>query len=125
MDRCLGRHNKRHGRYRYRGMIEQPHLRAVERRVLAMRDDGVHVEEIARRIDRSPAHVERVIAWTDIPRTGQRARTSPTARQRAVLRLRAEGESHAEIGERFKRSPEYIRQVEGLAHYTQGLDLLT
>ena len=106
-------------------MNTQPHLRPVERRVLAMRDDGVHVDEIARRIQRSPAHVERMIAWTDIPRQGLRVRTSPTAIQRAVLRLRAEGESHAEIGRRFNRSPKYIRQVEGLAYYTQGLELLT
>jgi DNA-binding CsgD family transcriptional regulator len=106
-------------------MSEQPGLRAVERRVLAMRDDGVSIDEIARRIDRSPGHVERVIAWTEIPRMGPRTRTTPTAMQRAVLRLRAEGESHDEIGERFKRGPRYIRQVEGLALYTQGLELLT
>lgn len=108
-----------------RPMNQQAHLRPVERRVLAMREEGVHIEEIARRFDRSPAHMERVIVWTDIPRTGPRARTSPTARQRAVLRLRADGQSHDEIARRFKRSPKYIRQVEGLAHYTQGLDLLT
>lgn len=90
-----------------------------------MREDGVSIDEIARRIDRSPNHVERVIAWTDIPRSGPRARSTPTAMQRAVLRLRAEGESHGEIAARFKRGPKYIRQVEGLAYYTQGLDLLT
>ena len=106
-------------------MIQQPHLRAVERRVLMMRDDGVAIDEIARRIARSPAHVERVITWADLPRTGPRGRTSPTAIQRAVLRLRAEGESHGEIAVRFNKGPKYIRQVEGLAHYTQGLDLLT
>jgi hypothetical protein len=66
-----------------------------------------------------------VIAWTEIPRTGPRPRTTPTAMQRAVLRLRSEGESHREIGRRFKRGPKYIRQVEGLAYFTQGLDLLT
>ncbi len=97
----------------------------MERRVLTMRDEGIHIDEIARRIDRTPAHVGRVIAWTEIPRTGPRTRTSPTAMQRAVLRLRADGESHDEIARRFNRGPKYIRQVEGLAHYTQGLELLT
>jgi DNA-binding CsgD family transcriptional regulator len=105
--------------------MNQPHLRPVERRVLAMQDEGVHIDEIARRIDRSPAHVERMISWTEIPRNGRGQRTTPTAIERSVLRLRAEGESHAEIARRFKRSPKYIRQVEGLAHYTQGLDLLS
>ena len=106
-------------------MTQQDGLRPMERRVLFMRDEGVHIDEIARRIDRSPAHVDRVIAWTEIPRTGPRMRTSPTAMQRAVLRLRADGESHDEIARRFKRGPKYIRQVEGLAHYTQALELLT
>jgi DNA-binding CsgD family transcriptional regulator len=90
-----------------------------------MRDEGLHIDEIARRIDRSPGHVERVIVWTEIPRAGRPARRSPTALGRRVLALRAEGESHDEIGERFRRGPKYIRQVEGLAHYTQGLELLT
>ncbi len=90
-----------------------------------MRDDGVHIDEIARRLVRSPAHVERVIAWTDIPRSGQRARTVPTAMQRAVFRLRSEGEGYDQIARRFKKNPRYIRQIEGLGHYTQGLDLLS
>ena len=106
-------------------MTEPAMLRPLERRVLAMRDEGVNIDEIARRIDRSPGHVERVIVWTEIPRTGRPARRSPTALGRRVLALRAEGESHDEIGERFRRGPKYIRQVEGLAHYTQGLELLT
>lgn len=104
---------------------EAANLRPVERRVLAMRDGGVEIEEIARRIDRSPGHVERVIEWTGIPRTGRAQRRSPTAIERRVLALRAHGESHDEIGERFRRSPKYIRQVEGLAHYTRGLELLS
>ncbi len=106
-------------------MKEYAHLRPLERRVLAMRDEGVHIDEIAIRIDRSPAHVERVIEWTKIPRTGRQERRSPTAIERRVLALRAHGESHDEIGERFRRGPNYIRQVEGLAHYTQALELLS
>jgi transcriptional regulator len=105
--------------------MNQAHLRPVERRVLAMQDEGVHIEEIARRIDKSTAHVERVIAWTEIPRNGPSPRRTPTAIESRVLQLRADGESHAEIARRFKRSPKYIKQVEGLGHYTVGLDLLT
>lgn len=105
--------------------MNKAHLRPVERRVIAMRDEGVHIAEIARRIDRSPAHVERVIAWTDIPRSGPPAKRSPTAIEQRVMQMRADGASYAEIAERFKRSPKYIKQVEGLGHYTLGVDLLT
>ncbi len=105
--------------------MNEAHLRPVERRVLAMKSEGVHIDEIARRIVKSPAHVERVIAWTEIPRSGPPARRSPTAIESRVLQLRAEGHSHVDIARRFKRSPKYIRQVEGLGHFTLGLDLLT
>lgn len=105
--------------------MNEAHLRPMERRVLAMRDEGVHVTEIARRIDKSPAHVERVIEWTEIPRNGPPARRSPTAIEQRVMDMRSHGDTYAEIAARFKRSPKYIKQVEGLAHYSLGLDLLS
>jgi len=105
--------------------MNEAHLRPVERRVLAMQDEGVHIDEIARRIDRSPAHVERVIEWTEIPRNGPRTRRMPTAIEQRVMDMRADGDTYVAIGARFKRSPEYIKQVEGLGHYSLGLDLLT
>jgi len=100
------------------------HLRPVERRVLQMRDEGVALEEIGRRIRKSPAMVERIITWTSIPRSKPPARRSPTAIERRVLALRGAGESHEEIGARFRRGADHIRQVEGLAHYRLGLTLL-
>ena len=45
--------------------------------------------------------------------------------ERRVLHLRASGESHERIGERFKRSGRFIRQVEGLAHYKESMRLLS
>lgn len=90
-----------------------------------MQQEGVHIDEIARRIDKSPAHVERVIEWAEIPRNGPPARRSPTAIEQRVMDMRADGASYVEIAARFKRGPEYIKQVEGLGHYTMGLDLLT
>lgn len=105
--------------------MSEDYLRPVERRVIAMRDEGVHIAEIARRIDKSPAHVERVIDWSGIPRNGPPVRRSPTAIEQRVMQMRAEGASYVEIGARFRRSPKYIKQVEGLGHYSLGLDLLT
>jgi len=101
------------------------HLRPVERRVLAMRDDGVGLPEIARRLKVSTNHVERIIGWTELPRSGHTPRRWHRAFERRVLALRAVGESHEQIGERFNRSAAFIRQVEGLAHFRLAMDLLT
>ena len=99
------------------------HLRPLERRILAMRAAGLDPETIGRRLRRSGAQVERIIAWTEIPRSGP-PRRGTRAFDRRVLRLRAAGESHAEIADRFRRSPDFIRRVEGLAHFRLARDLL-
>ena len=100
------------------------HLRPLERCVLAMRDRGLSTDEIGGRIKRSPQHVERIIAWTELPRTGTAPRTSARALERRVLALRERGESYDDIGSRFRRSPGFIRRVEGLAHYRRAVELL-
>ena len=89
-----------------------------------MRDDGQSIEEIAARLKRSSAHVERIIAWTELPRSGPASRKAPHAMEKRVLEFRADGESYDRIGRRFNRGPDFIRQVEGLAHYRMALDLL-
>jgi len=89
-----------------------------------MRRDGITVEEIARRLKRSPQHIERIIVWTEIPRSDLPKRQDRPFEQR-VLKLRADGESHERIAERFRRSPGFIRRVEGLAHYSKAIRLLS
>jgi DNA-binding CsgD family transcriptional regulator len=96
----------------------------MERRVKAMTAAGLDHSQIAERIRRSPAHVERVIGWSQIPRSRPPTRRSPRAVERRVLDLRSAGESHAEIASRFKRSERSIRQIEGLAHFRLAMDLL-
>lgn len=105
--------------------IAKEHIRPIERRVLDMQQEGVAIDEIAARLNRSPEFVERIIDWTEIPRNGYTADRHLTPRQRRVLDLRAEGESHAQIAERFKKGEAYIRQVEGLAHFKESQRLLT
>lgn len=90
-----------------------------------MRSDGVPVEEIAGRLKRSPQHIERIIAWTEIPRSANRPKRQNRPLERRVLKLRAEGETHERIAERFRRSPGFIRRVEGLAHYSLAIRLLS
>lgn len=101
------------------------HLRPLERRVLTLRDEGVTIDEIGRRFARSPEHIDRIIQWSSIPRSRPPEVRFSEAIERRVLELRAAGESHEEIGRRFGRGARFIRQVEGLAHYRRGLDLLT
>ena len=105
--------------------IPRDHLRPVERRVLEMQEDGVPVEEIAARFNRSPQFVERMLGWIEIPRSGAVSERSLTPRQKRVLDMRGEGQSHAEIAMRFRRGERYIRQVEGLAHFKEGQRLLS
>lgn len=100
-------------------------LRPVERIVLKLRADGVDVEEIATRIKRSASHVERIIDWSAIPRQGTDSDRDLRPIERRVLDLRAEGETHHEIGMRFNKGERYIRQVEGLAHFKEADRLLT
>lgn len=105
--------------------IVMEHLRPIERRVLDMHREGVVIDEIAARINRSPEFVERMIGWTEIPRNGSTPDRHLTPKQQRVLDLRAEGESHAKIAERFKKGEAYIRQVEGLAHFKESQRLLS
>ncbi|HZJ06727.1 MAG TPA: hypothetical protein VFD59_14805 [Nocardioidaceae bacterium] len=86
--------------------------------MLRLADSEVALDEIARRFGRSPAFVERLIEFAELP--GRVARPSgETLRplERRVLGLRAEGLSYGVIGSRFVRSGAFIERVEGYAHY--------
>ncbi|MGH8959072.1 MAG: sigma factor-like helix-turn-helix DNA-binding protein [Acidimicrobiia bacterium] len=99
-----------------------PHLRPVERRILALRAEGVAVDEIARRFRRSPQHVERVLSWTQIPRESEPDRPDGLRPiERRVLAMRGEGLSYDEIGRRFNRGPDHIRRVERYAGFRTEL----
>jgi DNA-binding CsgD family transcriptional regulator len=100
------------------------YLRPLERRVLSMEAEGVEISEIAKRIRKTPDRVKSIIAWSDIPRTRESTRRSPSPVESRVLLLLARGESHERIGRRLHRSAQYVRQVEGLALYRQGTKLL-
>ncbi len=91
-----------------------------------MRRQGVPDTEIGRRVRKSPERVSQIIEWTQLPRPGRSGDRqhllSPL--QRRVVAMRAEGQTHSEIGEKFRRSERFIRQVEGLARFRQFRDLL-
>ena len=99
-------------------MADHRSLRPLERRVLRLTHEGVDEAEIARRFRRRPEFVSRVIAYTRIPRTG----VTPEATElrpveRRILKWRAGGADHAEIGRRFRRSAGHVERIEQLAAY--------
>ena len=88
-----------------------------------MRDSGLSSGEIAQRVRRSATHVERMIVWTEIPRSRRPSKFAQALESR-VLTLRDQGLDHAEIARKFRRSVRNIRQVEGLAYYRRAISLL-
>jgi DNA-binding CsgD family transcriptional regulator len=100
------------------------HLRPLERRVLTLRAQGHDVADIARRFRSSPEHMERVLQWAEIPRNGPSPGLANRAMEDRVLALLSEGRTHDDIARRFRRSAEFIRQVEGFAHYRRAMEIL-
>lgn len=104
------------------------HLRPIEKRILAMRDEGLPDAEIGRRVAKSAERVDAIAGWARLPGRGEGdGRTDDstlTPLQRRVVEMRCQGESYEQIGERFRRSPRFIRQVEGLARFRQFEELL-
>lgn len=88
-----------------------------------MRDSGLGSREIAQRVRRSAKHVERMIEWTEIPRSRRPSRFAQALESR-VLALRDQGLDHDEIASKFGRSARNIRQVEALAYYRRAVALL-
>jgi DNA-binding CsgD family transcriptional regulator len=99
-------------------MVDHEHLRPVERCVLRLVANGVDHIEIARRFRRRPEFVDRVIAYAGMPRTSvQPALDALRPLERRILKWRAGGAAHADIGRRFHRSAGHIRRVEQMASY--------
>lgn len=103
------------------------HLRPLEARILAMRQEGLPDTEIGRRVKKSPDRVSMIAEWAQHPARGRgKSRDDEVLSplERRVLAMRGEGQSHDEIGERLRRGARYVRQVEGLAHFRQYRELL-
>ena len=95
-----------------------PMLRPLERRVLRLAEDGVDDAEIGRRFRRSPEWAARVRVLAEVPHHGTGPRGDVLRPlERRILRWRAAGVGHDELSPRFRRSPDFLRRVESLAHY--------
>lgn len=91
------------------------YLRPMEKRVAAMKADGVSTAEIARRINKSPTHVARMLRWIEIPRNRPAPHRYPAALESRVEHMRAQGLSHAEIGRRMGRTASFSERIEHLS----------
>ena len=98
--------------------MPNPSLRPIERRVLRLAADGVDDDEIGRRFKRSPEWAGRVRVLAEMPR-GSRHLQGDVLRplERRVLRWRANGADLETVAPRFRRTPDFLRQVESLAYY--------
>lgn len=94
-------------------------LRPVERRVLSLTEQGLDDAEIGRRFRRSADWTARVRELSAIPRPAGHQLRGDVLRplERRVLRWRAAGAEPEEFSARFRRSPDFVRQVEALARY--------
>jgi DNA-binding CsgD family transcriptional regulator len=103
-------------------MVDEAHLRPLERRIRRLVGEGVSTGDIAQRFRRSPDFVRRVIVLSELPNRMAAVRTAAPLRplERRILRWRDEGADHAEIAPRFHRSPQFVERVEDLARYKLG-----
>lgn len=102
-------------------MSQEHVLRPIERRVLRFRDEGIENEEIARRFQRSPEFIGRVVDMAGLP--GRRATPNPDRQleplrplERCILGWIDQGVEPAAIAPRLNRSPDFVERVAGFAH---------
>ena len=100
-------------------MVHDTSLRPVERRVLRMSEQGLDDAEIGRRFRHSEEWTARVRALSAVPRPNGHHLRGDVLRplERRVLRWRAAGVDYDELAPRFRRSADFLRQVEALAQY--------
>ena len=94
------------------------HLRPIERRIRRLVAAGVDPAEVAWRFRRSRRSVSQILALGSRPhREASSSTNQPVLRplERRILAWREAGASYAEIGARFRRSPQFVRRVEDLA----------
>ena len=99
-------------------MAEELALRPVERVARRLVDSGVDPAEVAWRLRRSPRTVKQILELSERAHTVTGPAVPPQLLrplERRILAWLADGASYAEIGARFRRSPDFIRRVEEIA----------
>lgn len=102
-------------------MPRENDLRPIESVILRLRDEGHDSPEIGKRIRKKPGTVDRIVEMIehkeDVEPSPGDERPGYRPVERVILKLRARGETYGEIGNRLRRSGDYVRRVERMTTY--------
>jgi DNA-binding CsgD family transcriptional regulator len=99
-------------------IASETHLRPIERRMRRLVAAGADPAEVAWRFRRSPKSVSQILTLGSRPDRKASPSSNPHVLrplERRILAWREAGAPYAEIGARFRRSPQFVRRVEELA----------
>jgi DNA-binding CsgD family transcriptional regulator len=106
-------------------MLEPDNLRPLESVIVKMRDDGLSNKEIADRIGRKPETVDRYFEMidhkSDLPEQKETESSGKRPVEKVVNRLREEGESYEQIGNRLNKSGDHVQRIETYAEIKEDL----
>jgi DNA-binding CsgD family transcriptional regulator len=99
-------------------------LRPIERVVMRLHDEGCSLADIGKKVGKKPGTVTRILRMTEYKQDGlpdQSVSDHPLRPvERVVLKLREQGETYSQIGNRLARSGLRIKFIEGLAEFKQS-----
>ncbi len=97
-------------------MLEQENLRPLESVILRLRSDGFSNDEIATKIAKKPETVYRFLEMidhkSDVPEQKPTDTSGKRSVEKVVDRLREDGESYEQIGERLKKTSDQVQRIE-------------
>lgn len=106
-------------------MLSQENLRPLEAVILKLRADGLSNDEVANRIAKRPESVPRflemIVHKSDIPEQQESELSLKRPVERVVERLRGEGESYEQIGDRLNRGADHVQRIEAFAEMKDQL----
>jgi DNA-binding CsgD family transcriptional regulator len=96
-------------------------MRPIERVVMRLREEGATPAEIGKRVGKKPGTVNRIVKMAGYREDGMSPRTpsdNPLRPvERVVMRLRGDGETYSQIGNRLALSGRRVQLIERLAEF--------
>jgi DNA-binding CsgD family transcriptional regulator len=94
-------------------------LRPIESVILRLRAEGHNLPDIGKRIGKKPGTVERILEMIEhkdaVPEQKTPDASGARPIERVIHRLRGEGETYGEIGNRVSKSGQQVRKIEDLS----------